>query len=474
MNSWAFSWAALLKDSAIYLTIVRCLLNDEEWVNKFSVNSAFILSFSYEFDPKIFKDLNLIDNETLEKWKPQINTVFAKEALAFSNQIFQEKLSQLFYFPLIINSFYLLFGFYTHKDSDLPILDNESSKYISISNSVEASLVVDNLAWNNLFMLDMVYDFFPEDYGLFFGNKPVFLYNTIKGYRREYFYKEYTNAVLLNNNTNSIYTYYRNVSFKAFSGLDAVKNKFLSLKIDKDSEEKNKLSLDNFYLLYTRLNVNAVSTGGSTTYHKQLAFLDFLDQQWFEYFWAFIPSVIISQILFPSLVLLYSVEDPNIDPKLSLKIVGHQWYWEYEYQHWLPLSSVSNDDIFVNFKYNYDSNLVQEDNLELGQKRLLEVDKHVILPIHVPIRLLMTSADVLHSWAMPELGIKVDCVPGRINNSLLFITRPGVFYGQCSELCGVNHGFMPIVLDAIPYSNFKDIFTIPYKQAFDEESLDII
>lgn len=169
----------------------------------------------------------------------------------------------------------------------------------------------------------------------------------------------------------------------------------------------------------------------------------------FEFVWALFPSVIIISILIPSLYLLYSL-DEDLDPKLTIKVIGHQWYWSYEFNNWVEVSSQVFD--FIGFKY--DSMIVQTDELEFGTKRLLEVDKRLIVPVNVTLRFLITSGDVLHCWAIPELGIKIDAVPGRLNQFLSFITYPGVFYGQCSELCGLSHGFMPIVVQGVPYSNF--------------------
>ena len=104
----------------------------------------------------------------------------------------------------------------------------------------------------------------------------------------------------------------------------------------------------------------------------------------------------------------------------------------------------------------FDSYMIPEDELELGQLRLLEVDNRVVLPVNTHIRVVITAADVLHSWAVPSLGVKCDAVPGRLNQVPLYIAREGVFYGQCSELCGVNHGFMPIVVEAVPLENYVD------------------
>jgi cytochrome c oxidase subunit 2 len=154
--------------------------------------------------------------------------------------------------------------------------------------------------------------------------------------------------------------------------------------------------------------------------------------------------MIIISILIPSLYLLYSSDDALV-PVLTFKVLGHQWYWAYEFNNWIQISK--EDDLrFVS--YEFDSYLIHTDDLELGQKRLLEVDNRLIVPASVPLRFIVTSGDVLHSWAVPELGIKIDAVPGRLNQVITFIIRPGVYYGQCSELCGVSHGFMPIVVVA--------------------------
>jgi len=164
----------------------------------------------------------------------------------------------------------------------------------------------------------------------------------------------------------------------------------------------------------------------------------------FEFVWAIFPTMIILLILVPSMLLLYSL-DEDLDPKLTIKVVGHQWFWSYEFDNWLELE---NGD-FEYVTYDFDSSLVVEDYLTLGDKRLLEVDKPLIVPVNVTLRFLITSADVLHAWSVPELGIKIDAVPGRLSQYLSLIRRPGFFYGQCSEICGVAHGFMPIVVLAI-------------------------
>ena len=151
-----------------------------------------------------------------------------------------------------------------------------------------------------------------------------------------------------------------------------------------------------------------------------------------EVIWTITPSIILMVIAVPSFALLYSI-DEVIDPSVTLKAIGHQWYWSYEYGDY---SNANQESI------NFDSYMISDDDLEKGQIRLLEVDNRVILPVKTHIRALVTSADVLHSWAIPSLGVKMDACPGRLNQVSIFIKRKGTFFGQCSELCGVQHGFM--------------------------------
>ncbi len=163
-----------------------------------------------------------------------------------------------------------------------------------------------------------------------------------------------------------------------------------------------------------------------------------------EIAWTITPSLILVLIAIPSFALLYSL-DEVIDPAVTIKAVGHQWYWSYEYSDY---SQSDQESI------NFDSYMIPDDDLELGQLRLLEVDNRVIVPVNTHIRMIVTGADVLHSWAVPSLGIKCDAVPGRLNQVPLFIKREGIFYGQCSELCGANHAFMPIVVEAVSLENY--------------------
>lgn len=163
-----------------------------------------------------------------------------------------------------------------------------------------------------------------------------------------------------------------------------------------------------------------------------------------EVAWTVTPSLILMIIAIPSFALLYSM-DEVVDPAITIKAIGHQWYWTYEYSDY----STSDDQSIV-----YDSYMIPEDDLEVGQLRLLEVDHRVVLPINTHVRVIITAADVLHSWAIPSLGIKCDAIPGRLNQTSLFLQREGVFYGQCSEICGANHGFMPIVVEGVSLEDY--------------------
>ena len=163
-----------------------------------------------------------------------------------------------------------------------------------------------------------------------------------------------------------------------------------------------------------------------------------------EIVWTITPALILLIIAIPSFSLLYAM-DEIISPAITIKTLGHQWYWSYEYSDYL-----NEDGNFIEF----DSYMIPEEDLKIGQLRLLEVDNKVVVPINTHIRVIVSAADVLHSWAIPSLGIKCDAIPGRLNQTSLFIKREGIYYGQCSEICGINHGFMPIVIEAVPLKNY--------------------
>jgi len=170
-----------------------------------------------------------------------------------------------------------------------------------------------------------------------------------------------------------------------------------------------------------------------------------------EIIWTILPAVVLLLIAIPSFTLLYSL-DELIDPSVTLKIIGHQWYWSYEYSDYSTLKGGES--------LTFDSYMVSIDDLTPGSFRLLEVDNRVVLPINTHIRLLVTAADVLHSWAVPSFGIKVDACPGRLSQASVFLKREGVYYGQCSEICGVNHGFMPIVVKGVTKNAFTNWITV--------------
>jgi len=158
-----------------------------------------------------------------------------------------------------------------------------------------------------------------------------------------------------------------------------------------------------------------------------------------EVAWTVVPVLILVVIAVPSFKLLYFV-DKTENADMTLKVIGHQWYWEYQYP--------DQGDI------TFSSNMVPENEIQPGQHRLLETDNRIVLPVGSNIRILITAGDVIHSWAMPSLGIKKDAVPGRLNETWARIDREGVYYGQCSEICGVNHGYMPIAIEAVSKERF--------------------
>jgi len=159
-----------------------------------------------------------------------------------------------------------------------------------------------------------------------------------------------------------------------------------------------------------------------------------IEAQQIETVWTILPAIILLFLALPSLRLLYLTDEIR-NPSITLKAIGHQWYWRYEY------TDFANVDI--------DSYIIPTTDLNLGDYRLLEVDNRIVLPIQIEIRVLVTAADVIHAWTVPALGVKVDAVPGRLNQLGFTINQPGIFYGQCSEICGANHSFIPICIEAV-------------------------
>nr|YP_009121674.1 cytochrome c oxidase subunit II [Hylaeus dilatatus]AJG02940.1 cytochrome c oxidase subunit II [Hylaeus dilatatus]ALO64646.1 cytochrome c oxidase subunit II [Hylaeus dilatatus] len=160
-----------------------------------------------------------------------------------------------------------------------------------------------------------------------------------------------------------------------------------------------------------------------------------------EIIWTIIPIMILMIIAFPSLKTLYFIDEIWNPTFFTIKSIGHQWYWSYEYSE---LNKIEFDSYMI--KNNENMNLF----------RLLETDNRLIIPMKTPIRMLSTSMDVIHSWTIPSLGMKMDSIPGRINQMNLFSNRPGLYFGQCSEICGTNHSFMPIMMESTNFKNFMN------------------
>nr|QHZ87479.1 cytochrome c oxidase subunit II [Coeliccia cyanomelas] len=169
--------------------------------------------------------------------------------------------------------------------------------------------------------------------------------------------------------------------------------------------------------------------------------LNLLDGQKIETAWTVLPVFVLIMIALPSLRLLYLMDEIS-EPSITLKTIGHQWYWSYEYSDFNQIE--------------FDSYMIPENDMDENMFRLLEVDNRTVLPMNVQVRMLITAADVLHSWTIPSMGIKVDATPGRINQTSFFMNRPGLFYGQCSEICGANHSFMPITIESVKTKSFID------------------
>nr|ABM53854.1 cytochrome oxidase subunit II [Pseudomops sp. 2 DJGI-2006] len=164
-----------------------------------------------------------------------------------------------------------------------------------------------------------------------------------------------------------------------------------------------------------------------------------LEGNMIEVAWTIAPAIILIFIALPSLRLLYLMDEIN-SPAITLKTIGHQWYWSYEYSDFM--------------KVEFDSYMIQQDEMNINSFRLMDVDNRATLPVNTFIRIIITATDVLHSWTVPSLGVKADATPGRLNQTSFLINRPGILYGQCSEICGANHSFMPIVIESISVNNF--------------------
>nr|ALO71047.1 cytochrome c oxidase subunit 2 [Pselaphinae sp. 6 EF-2015] len=171
-----------------------------------------------------------------------------------------------------------------------------------------------------------------------------------------------------------------------------------------------------------------------------------LENQLIELIWTIIPTLILIFIALPSLRLLYLLDETN-NPMISIKSIGHQWYWSYEYTD------------FINIEFN--SYMIPIEEMNSQGFRLLDTDNHIMIPYNSQIRMLVTASDVIHSWTIPSISVKIDAIPGRLNQTNFFIDQTGMYFGQCSEICGANHSFMPIVIESIsPYYFIKWIYSM--------------
>nr|YP_011026050.1 cytochrome c oxidase subunit II [Stephanitis pyrioides]WQM87489.1 cytochrome c oxidase subunit II [Stephanitis pyrioides] len=177
----------------------------------------------------------------------------------------------------------------------------------------------------------------------------------------------------------------------------------------------------------------------TSTFTNKLMNRTLLENQKIELIWTIMPAITLIFIALPSLRILYMMDEINV-PILTIKSIGHQWYWSYEYSD------------FKNIEF--DSYMKPTKELEESEFRLLDVDNRVILPYKSNIRMLITSSDVIHSWTIPSLGIKIDATPGRLNQGSIYMNRPTLMFGQCSEICGANHSFMPIVMESTSMDMF--------------------
>ena len=183
-------------------------------------------------------------------------------------------------------------------------------------------------------------------------------------------------------------------------------------------------------LIYTMVRFRASANASPTrTAHNTLL----------EVAWTAIPVLILVVIAIPSFKLLY-LGDRTPNPEMTVKVVGHQWYWSYEYPD--------------HGNFTFDSYMVAESDIKPGQKRLLEVDNRVVVPAGTNVRILVAGTDVIHSFFIPSLGVQIYAMPGRLNEAWVNVDKPGVYYGQCNQICGVNHAYMPIAVEALSKKDF--------------------
>nr|QLY89943.1 cytochrome c oxidase subunit II [Brachycentrus maculatus] len=194
-----------------------------------------------------------------------------------------------------------------------------------------------------------------------------------------------------------------------------------------------------FILMILILIISLISYFMANLFSNKFMNRFLMENQMIELIWTLLPSIILIFIALPSLKLLYLLDENN-KPTLTIKTLGHQWYWSYEYSDFKKIS--------------FDSFMINKNESNLNYFRLLEVDNQIIIPMKTQIRMLISATDVIHSWTIPSLSIKADAVPGRLNQVNFFVNRPGIFFGQCSEICGTNHSFMPIMMESISSNMF--------------------
>nr|YP_010491867.1 cytochrome c oxidase subunit II [Ontholestes orientalis]UWM92653.1 cytochrome c oxidase subunit II [Ontholestes orientalis] len=177
----------------------------------------------------------------------------------------------------------------------------------------------------------------------------------------------------------------------------------------------------------------------STLFFNKFNYRYLLEGQTIEMIWTILPAITLIFIALPSLHLLYLLDEVN-NPVVTVKSIGHQWYWSYEYNDFK--------------KVEFDSYMIPKNDMKISNFRLLDVDNRMAVPYDSQIRMLVTAADVLHSWTIPAISVKIDATPGRLNQVSFLLNRTGIFFGQCSEICGANHSFMPIVMESISTDYF--------------------
>jgi len=229
--------------------------------------------------------------------------------------------------------------------------------------------------------------------------------------------------------------------------------------------------LRSFYATYRSIIVFFKNSSSSFLGHVDYKYTrDLTHWTNLEIAWTILPSFILLAIAIPSFILLYSMDELTDDVAITIKVMGHQWYWSYQFSNPTFVNFIEKNDPNT---FCYDSYMIPWESINnsdlsglknTASLRLLQVDKPLWLPVKTHIRFMITSADVIHSWAVPALGIKVDAVPGRLNQTFLYINESGRFFGQCSEICGANHGFMPIEIIAVPWSDWSKFFEHGFNQ----------